>query len=206
MNLNMYTYGRMSDIYLQKQIIGVSHRELSFYLFIVLLTIQSSTDAVTLTGSSGYAVPGSEFTLTCDVPKEANSVQLYRRPDVTAILGYIQVAVGQCYNTAPTTPVLCSPDVCSCTTTSTNYGTVFQWVIQPQTGDHVSVWYCRRTNPTLPEADKVVNSPDYTLNVAASSYGEFPFSSVVERPNRKSWIAGAISGGITLLSLLHMNT
>ncbi|XP_021372040.1 hemicentin-1-like isoform X2 [Mizuhopecten yessoensis] len=157
----------MSDIYLQQQIVYVTHREPSFYLFIVLLTIRSSTDAVTLTGSSEYAVPGSEFTLTCDVPEEANSDQLYRRPDVTAVAS-IQIAGSQCYNTATVPPVLCSPDVCSCTTTSTNYGTVFQWVIQPQTGDHGSVWFCRRSNPSLPEADRIVESPDYTLNVADS--------------------------------------
>ncbi|XP_021372497.1 carcinoembryonic antigen-related cell adhesion molecule 1-like [Mizuhopecten yessoensis] len=140
--------------------------KMSPLLFLCLLVNAGNTDAVTLTGSSEYAVPGSEFTLTCDVPEEANRVQLYRRPNLTAILGSIQVAGGQCYNTITTTPVLCSPDVCSCTTTSTVYGTVFQWVIQPQTGDHGSVWYCWRTNPALPEADRVVNSPDYTLNVA----------------------------------------
>ncbi|XP_021366343.1 uncharacterized protein LOC110458766 [Mizuhopecten yessoensis] len=163
MNLNIMN-GMMSDIHLQKQVVVVSHREFCFYLFILLLTIQSSTVAVTLTGSSEYAVPGSDFTLTCDVPEEAKSVQLYRRPDVTAVQGSIHVRGGQCYNTATT--LLCSPDVCSCTTTQTDYGTVFQWVIQPHTGDHGSVWYCQRTNARLPATDRVVHSPDYTLNVA----------------------------------------
>ncbi|XP_069109388.1 peroxidasin homolog, partial [Argopecten irradians] len=50
-------------------------------------------DAVTLTGSSEYAVPGTVFTLTCDVPEEANFVQFYRRPDVTSV-GGIQPAGG----------------------------------------------------------------------------------------------------------------
>ncbi|XP_021340455.1 hemicentin-1-like [Mizuhopecten yessoensis] len=133
-------------------------------MLFLLLVFLSSSDAVTLTGSSEYTIPGSEFTLKCDVPEEASQVQLYRRPDLTAIQGSIQVSGGQCHNTTTTTThVLCSPDVCSCTTTSTLYGTVFQWVIQPQTGDHGSVWYCQRTNARLLGA--VVTSPDYTLNV-----------------------------------------
>ncbi|XP_021340454.1 hemicentin-1-like isoform X2 [Mizuhopecten yessoensis] len=98
-------------------------------MLFLLLVFLSSSDAVTLTGLSEYAVPGSEFTLTCDVPEEAAQVQLYRRPGVAA-------------------------------------AQVFQWVIQPQTGDHGSVWYCQRTNARLPAVDRLVHSPDYTLNVA----------------------------------------
>ncbi|XP_021370149.1 nephrin-like [Mizuhopecten yessoensis] len=126
-------------------------------------TFNTISVAVTLSGSSEYAVPGNDFTLTCDVPDEANSVQLYRRPDVFLPVGSLQVALGQCYNTL-TTPVQCGPNVCSCIANSTLYGTVFQWVIQPRTGDHGSVWFCRRTNPNLPVS--VEESPDYTLNVA----------------------------------------
>ncbi|XP_021347469.1 nephrin-like, partial [Mizuhopecten yessoensis] len=154
----------MSDMYRRKLHAWVSPCKMK--ILILLLTIHSSTDAATLTGSSEYALSGIEFILTCTVPDEANSVQLYRRPDVTALLGSIQVAGGQCYNTATTTPVICSPDVCSCTATLSNYGTVFQWVIQPQTKDHGSTWFCRRSNPRLPEHDRVVESPDYTLKVA----------------------------------------
>ncbi|XP_021359601.1 uncharacterized protein LOC110454432 [Mizuhopecten yessoensis] len=156
----------MSDIYRRKLHAWVSLCKMT--ILILLLTIHSSTDAATLTGSSEYALSGIEFILTCTVPDEANRVQLYRRPALAAILGSIQVAGGQCYNTATTTPVLCSPDVCSCNATSSNYGTVFQWVIQPQTKDNGSVWFCLRTNPSLPEADRVVRSPDYTLKVAGA--------------------------------------
>ncbi|XP_021358583.1 carcinoembryonic antigen-related cell adhesion molecule 5-like [Mizuhopecten yessoensis] len=135
-------------------------------MLFLLLVFLSSSDAVTLTGSSEYAVPGSEFTLRCDVPEEASQVELHRRDDVTAIQGSIQVRDGQCYNTSTTTPVLCSPAICSCTTTPTDYGTEFQWIIQPQTLDLGSLWYCIRVNVRLPDADRVVNSPDYALSVA----------------------------------------
>ncbi|XP_069125341.1 carcinoembryonic antigen-related cell adhesion molecule 5-like [Argopecten irradians] len=118
--------------------------------------------AVTLTGSSEYAFPGTEFTLTCDVPEEATVVEFYRRPDVTSSVGGIQAVGGQCYNTI--TGVPCTADVCSCVTSGGSLGTVFRWIIQPQTGDQGSVWFCRRTNLNLP--DLSLNSDDYTLNVA----------------------------------------
>ncbi|XP_033758220.1 hemicentin-1-like [Pecten maximus] len=121
-------------------------------------------DAVTLTGSSEYAVPGTEFTLTCDVPEEANVVQFYRRPDVTAPVGAIQIAGDQCYNTQVNPAVPCTPDVCSCVTSGVTIGTVFRWIIQPQTGDRGSMWFCRRINLNLP--DQTLESDDYTLNVA----------------------------------------
>ncbi|XP_021343376.1 basement membrane-specific heparan sulfate proteoglycan core protein-like isoform X2 [Mizuhopecten yessoensis] len=121
-------------------------------------------DAVTLTGSSEWAVPGSEFTLTCNVPEEANDVTFYRRPDLSTTVGVIQVAGDQCYNTKASPPVLCTPDVCSCVTTSTGgLGTVFRWVIQPQTGDHGSIWFCRRTNINLINISQ--DSPEYTLAI-----------------------------------------
>ncbi|XP_033759002.1 cell adhesion molecule 2-like [Pecten maximus] len=129
----------------------------------ILVFMLSSVDAVTLTGSSEYAVPGTEFTLTCNVPEEANFVQFYRRPDVTTTVGSIQVAGDQCYNTKASPPVPCTPDVCSCVT-SGGLGTVFRWIIQPQTGDHGSVWYCTRTNLNLP--NQRLDSANYTLMVA----------------------------------------
>ncbi|XP_033758075.1 contactin-2-like [Pecten maximus] len=121
-------------------------------------------DAVTLTGSSEYAVPGAEFTLTCDVPDEANVVQFYRRHDVITSAGAVQVGSDQCYNVGVSPAVPCTPDVCSCVT-SGGLGTVFRWIIQPQTGDHGSVWYCRRTNINLP--NQTLDSDDYTLKIAA---------------------------------------
>ncbi|XP_069109385.1 carcinoembryonic antigen-related cell adhesion molecule 5-like [Argopecten irradians] len=152
---------------IQRSTVGINLQELSpfnseilFYLIIVLWTF---TDAVTLTGSSEYAVPGTEFTLTCDVPEEANGVLFYRRPDVVIPVGSIQVGVGQCYNTRAS-PVPCTADVCSCVTSGGNLGTVFRWIIQPQTGDQGSIWFCRRTNLNLPDPD--LYSDDYTLNVA----------------------------------------
>ncbi|XP_021373080.1 basement membrane-specific heparan sulfate proteoglycan core protein-like [Mizuhopecten yessoensis] len=149
----------MSGINLQKHSVFVSHIGHTFYLLILLLTSLSTTDAVTLAGSSEYAIPGSDFTLTCDVPDEAIAVIFYRRPDVSTPVGSVKVVGSQCYNP----PDLCTPDVCSCVTTSTEgRGTVFRWVIQPQEGDHGSVWFCTSFN--LP--DQIINSPDYTLSVA----------------------------------------
>ncbi|XP_021373083.1 hemicentin-2-like isoform X3 [Mizuhopecten yessoensis] len=151
----------MSGINLQKHSIFVTCSELKFYLLIVLLTSLSTTDAVTLTGSSEYAVPGNNFTLTCDVPDEAIAVSFYHRPDASTPVGSVQVGGSQCYNP----PDLCTPDVCSCVSTSTGgRGTVFRWVIQPQTGDHGSVWFCKRTNLKL--TDQILDSPDFTLSVA----------------------------------------
>ncbi|XP_021368369.1 basement membrane-specific heparan sulfate proteoglycan core protein-like [Mizuhopecten yessoensis] len=155
----------MSGINLQKHSISVYHSKLKFSLLFLLLTSLSITAAVTLSGWSEYAVPGSEFTLTCDVPEEANDVTFYRRPDLSTTVGVIQVGGDQCYDVKATPPVLCTPDVCSCVTTSTGgRGTVFRWVIQPRTGDHGSVWFCRRTNFNLYYTSQ--DSPDYTLNVA----------------------------------------
>ncbi|XP_021373078.1 hemicentin-1-like [Mizuhopecten yessoensis] len=135
-------------------------------MLFILLTIISSADAVTLTGSSEYAVPGSDFTLTCDVTDEANAVRFYRRPNVSAPVGGIQVGVSQCFNINVNPPVNCTLDVCSCVTTSAGgRGTVFRWVIQPRTGDHGSVWFCTRTNLNL--TDQELDSQKYTLNVAA---------------------------------------
>ncbi|XP_021358581.1 intercellular adhesion molecule 5-like [Mizuhopecten yessoensis] len=118
------------------------------------------TDAVTLTGSSEYAVPGSDFTLTCDVPEEARLVKLFRRPDVSTRVSFIGVASRRCSGPLG----LCTPNVCSCVTSTRSSGSVFRWVIQPQTGDHGSVWFCRRINNNLP--DQILDSPDFTLNVA----------------------------------------
>ncbi|XP_021340239.1 hemicentin-1-like [Mizuhopecten yessoensis] len=155
----------MANIYLQKHNVFVSHSEHKFHLLILLLTIVSTTDAVTLTGSSEYAVPGSDFTLTCDVPEESNAVTFYRRPDASTPVGSVQVGGSQCYNTNASPAVPCTPDVCSCVITSTGgRGTVFRWVTQPQTGDHGSVWFCKRTNLKL--IDQILDSPDFTLNVA----------------------------------------
>ncbi|XP_033759276.1 uncharacterized protein LOC117341515 [Pecten maximus] len=162
----MYVDRCTSNIYLQNQHSFVSHSDIKRIWFILLLlTVSSSSDAVTLTGSSEYAVPGTEFTLTCDVPEEANFVQFYRRPDVTTTVGSIQVGGDQCYNTNTSPAVPCTPDVCSCVT-SGGLGTMFRWIIQPQTGYHGSVWYCRRTNLNLPNGDQTLDSEDYTLNVA----------------------------------------
>ncbi|XP_033758290.1 hemicentin-1-like [Pecten maximus] len=162
----MYVYGYTSHVYLQKRYSFVSHSGIQLHSLILLhvsLIVLSSSGGVTLTGSSEYAVPGTEFTLTCDVPGEANFVQFYRRPDVFTSVGGVQVGGDQCYNTKASPAVLCTPDVCSCVT-SGGLGTVFRWIIQPQTGDNGSVWYCRRTNINLP--DQTLDSDDYTLNVA----------------------------------------
>ncbi|XP_033759304.1 uncharacterized protein LOC117341541 [Pecten maximus] len=164
MNVNRYT----SKMYLQNQHVSVSKSDIRIYWFILLLlAVSSSSDTVTLTGSSEYAVPGTEFTLTCDVPEEANSVQFYRRRDVTTPVGGIQIGGDQCYNVKVSPAVPCTPDVCSCVTSGVRLGTAFRWIIQPQqTGDHGSVWYCRRTNFYLPNGNKQVDSDDYTLNMA----------------------------------------
>ncbi|XP_033758259.1 uncharacterized protein LOC117340604 [Pecten maximus] len=138
-------------------------------------------DAVTLTGSSEYAVPGTEFTLTCDVPEEATLVQFYRRPDLTTPVGVIQVGGGQCYNVIVNPAVPCTSDVCSCATPG-GLGTVFRWIIQPQTGDHGSVWFCRRNNYNLPEQQ--LDSDNYTLSVAdglGSSIGVSPPDTIYTR-------------------------
>ncbi|XP_069115250.1 hemicentin-2-like isoform X2 [Argopecten irradians] len=129
------------------------------------MMLVSLSDAVTLTGSSEYAVLGTEFTLTCDVPEEATLVTFYRRPDVTLPVGSIQVGRGggQCYNRNG----LCTANVCSCVTSGGSLATVFRWIIQPQTGDQGSVWYCRHSNwfnPILPE--QRLYSDDYTLILA----------------------------------------
>ncbi|XP_033758687.1 uncharacterized protein LOC117341002 [Pecten maximus] len=95
----MYVNRCTSTIYLQNQHLYVSHCDIKLIWFILLLlTVSSSSDAVTLTGSSEYAVPGDEFTLTCDVPEEATVVQFYRRSDATSPVGGIQVGGDQCYN------------------------------------------------------------------------------------------------------------
>ncbi|XP_033758291.1 uncharacterized protein LOC117340637 [Pecten maximus] len=152
-------------MYQQKQQLFVSQSDPKIlWIILLLLTVTSSSDAVSLSGSSEYAVPGTEFTLTCDVPEEAKFVLFYRRPNVTTPVGSIQVDGDQCYNIQVTRPVPCTPDVCSCVTSGVHFGTVFRWIIQPQTGDHGSVWYCRRTNYNLP--NRRLNSADYTLNVA----------------------------------------
>ncbi|XP_060083574.1 hemicentin-2-like, partial [Ylistrum balloti] len=132
-------------------------------VFTLPWTTFTSTDAVTLTGSSVYAVPGSGFTLTCDVPEEAQGVRFYRRPEVTSPEGAVQVGGDQCYNIKVALPVPCTPDVCSCVT-SEGLGTVFRWIMQPQTEDHGSVWFCRRTNTNLP--NQTLDSADFILEVA----------------------------------------
>ncbi|XP_069115875.1 uncharacterized protein [Argopecten irradians] len=133
-------------------------------MLLLLITTLSLTDAVSLNGSTDYATPGTDFTLTCDVPEEATLVLFYRFPDITFSVGGIQVAVDQCYNviTSPATP--CTSDVCSCVASGGNLGTVFRWIIQPKTADHGSVWYCRRTNRNLPIQTE--DSADYTLKIA----------------------------------------
>ncbi|XP_069119317.1 uncharacterized protein [Argopecten irradians] len=147
----MYQSRYTSDMYRQNQHPSVFGRKFYVNFFLVLfLTAPRKTDAVTLMGSSEYAIPGTEFTLTCDVPEEATLVQFYRRPDVVIPVGSIQVAGGQCYNTKASPAVPCTADVCSCVTSGGNLGTVFRWIIQPQTGDQGSVWFCRRTNLNLP--------------------------------------------------------
>ncbi|XP_060084872.1 hemicentin-1-like [Ylistrum balloti] len=138
-------------------------QQTSLCMFTLIWITFTSTDAVTLTGSSQYAVPGSGFTLTCDVPEEAEGVRFYRRPEVTSPEGVIQVGGDQCYNVNVVPPVLCTPDICSCVT-SGGLGTVFRWIIQPQTGDHGSVWFCTRTNTILPNL--TLESADYTFNIA----------------------------------------
>ncbi|XP_033759164.1 uncharacterized protein LOC117341426 [Pecten maximus] len=151
-------------MYQQKKLLFVSQSDTTFlWIILLLLTVASSSDAVSLSGSSEYAVPGTEFTLTCDVPEEAIIVLFYGRPDVTTPVGSIPVGGDQCYNSQVYPRVPCTPDVCSCVT-SGGLGTVFRWIIQPQTGDHGSVWYCTRTNFNLP--DQTLDSDDYTLNVA----------------------------------------
>ncbi|XP_033758073.1 uncharacterized protein LOC117340421 [Pecten maximus] len=136
-------------------------------MFVLLFTVISLADAVTLNGSSEYTVPGTDFTLMCDAPEVAMFVQFYRRPNVTSPVGGVQVGNDQCYNVwvSPASP--CTPDVCSCVTSGVNLGTVFRWIIQPQTGDHESVWYCRRTNYKL--LNPTLDSQDYTLKIAVRS-------------------------------------
>ncbi|XP_033758266.1 hemicentin-2-like [Pecten maximus] len=152
-------------MYIQNQHVSVSNSDIKIHwIILLLLAVSSSSDAVTLSGSPEYAVPGTKFTLTCDVPEEANSVQFYRRPNVTTTVGVIQVAGDQCYNIQVSPAVPCTSDVCSCVTCGVTIGTVFRWIIQPQTGDHGSVWYCTRTNLNLP--DQTLDSDDYTLTVA----------------------------------------
>ncbi|XP_060083486.1 hemicentin-2-like [Ylistrum balloti] len=122
------------------------------------------SDAVTLTGSSVYAVPGSGFTLTCDVPDEAKRVWFFRRSEETFREGYVQVDAYQCLNMNAFPPVPCTPDVCSCVT-SGGLGTVFRLIIQPQTEDHGSVWFCGRANTNLPNPS--LDSADFILKVAS---------------------------------------
>ncbi|XP_033758295.1 uncharacterized protein LOC117340640 [Pecten maximus] len=153
-------------MYLHNQHVSVSKSDIKIHwIILLLLAVSSPSDAVTLSGSSEYAVPGTEFTLTCDVPEEANIVLFYHRPDVTTSEGSIQVGGDQCYNIKVSPAVPCTPDVCSCVT-SGGLGTVFRWIIQPQTGDHGSVWFCKRANLNLPNGNQTLDSDDYTLNVA----------------------------------------
>ncbi|XP_069115881.1 uncharacterized protein [Argopecten irradians] len=133
-------------------------------MFLLLIATLSLTDAVTLNGSSEFAVTGSNFSLICDVPEEATLVQFYRRrPDLNYdIVGIIQVHDDQCLN-ANSAPVPCASNVCSCVP-SGDISTVFRWIIQPQMGDHGSVWFCSRTNLNIP--NQILDSDDYTLKIA----------------------------------------
>ncbi|XP_033758736.1 V-set and immunoglobulin domain-containing protein 10-like 2 [Pecten maximus] len=132
-------------------------------LFMLLLQIMISTEAVTLNGSSKYAIPGKDFTLICDVTDEATSVSFYRRPLQTQSPQEVQVIGDQCYITVNGNPVLCTPDVCSCQSSSFQYASLFRLVINPIPGDHHSIWFCRRQNANL--TNEFEDSPDYQLLV-----------------------------------------
>ncbi|XP_033758554.1 uncharacterized protein LOC117340884 isoform X2 [Pecten maximus] len=130
-------------------------------MILLLTTVLALADAVsvTMSGSSEYAVPGTDFTLSCNVSERAFVVSFFRLPYVTTAVGVIQVGIDQCYTTIPYGP--CIPDVCSCVS-SGRLGTLFRWVIQPQTGDHGSAWFCRATLPY-----QKLDSVDYRLKIAA---------------------------------------
>ncbi|XP_021354371.1 uncharacterized protein LOC110450902 [Mizuhopecten yessoensis] len=119
--------------------------------------------AVTLNGSAEYAIHGNGYNLTCTVPDEATRVSFYRRPLMTVSPQDIQVTGDQCYILVSGTPVLCTPDVCSCQPSALHYATVFRLVLQPRPADHNSIWFCRRQNSNL--TNEYEDSTDYTLQV-----------------------------------------
>ncbi|XP_069115889.1 cell adhesion molecule 1-like [Argopecten irradians] len=132
-------------------------------MLILLLQIIVSTAGLTLDGSSEYAIPGERFNLTCDVPEGATSVSFYRRPLMTNSPEEVQVIGDECYRTVSGSPVLCTPDVCSCRPSTFQFANVFRLVISPRPGDHHSVWFCTRRNANL--STEYENSPDYQLRV-----------------------------------------